>query len=101
VQVATSGLASIARLPFGVNCNVVRAAGQPAQPLQLYEYELSPFCRRVREVRKQREREHTRATLLLAAPAHRSATHPVHRSVKATKSLFDVRTGLLGSFVWY
>jgi len=50
LEVVTSGFASIARLPFGVDCNVVRAgAGQPPQLLQLYEYELSPFCRRVRE----------------------------------------------------
>jgi hypothetical protein len=49
LQVATSGFASIARLPFGVDCNVLRAGGQPPQLLRLYEYELSPFCRRVRE----------------------------------------------------
>ena len=50
-ETATSGFASIARLPFGTTVGPAAAtrAGEPAQPLQLYEFEACPFCRRVRE----------------------------------------------------
>jgi glutathione S-transferase len=47
IDVGTSWLASVLRLGAGMN---VRARGeQPAKPLELYEFEACPFCRRVRE----------------------------------------------------
>ncbi|ESQ38568.1 hypothetical protein EUTSA_v10028854mg [Eutrema salsugineum] len=54
LEVATSSLASVARLPWGsrvssgsiVNHDV---SPNPPLPLQLYEFEACPFCRRVRE----------------------------------------------------
>lgn len=46
----TSGLASITRLPYGTNVAEARTASLPAEhDLVLYEYEASPYCRRVRE----------------------------------------------------
>lgn len=53
-EVATSGLASVARLPYGtsVRQDLVDAGPRPdsdAAPLILYEFEACPFCRRVRE----------------------------------------------------
>ncbi|KAG6554995.1 hypothetical protein Mapa_003580 [Marchantia paleacea] len=54
LETTTSGIASLARLPWGskVNAEVVAErgeTGQPPQLLQLYEFEACPFCRRVRE----------------------------------------------------
>jgi glutathione S-transferase len=43
---ATSGVASVLRAGGGRN---VRAARAPAQPLELWSFELSPYSRRVRE----------------------------------------------------
>lgn len=53
-EISTSGLASIARLPWGSQALPTAAAmreekGQPLKALQLYEFEACPFCRRVRE----------------------------------------------------
>ncbi len=47
LEVTTSGLASLARLPFGtfVGDEARSRTGEPAQPLQLYEFEACPFCR--------------------------------------------------------
>ena len=46
----TSGLASITRLPIGTDVSPERsAAPAPPHDLVLYEYEASPFCRKVRE----------------------------------------------------
>ena len=57
IDTLTSGLASIARLPFGTNVAAELAEGGAADraallppKLTLYEYEACPFCRRVREV---------------------------------------------------
>ncbi len=55
VDTLTSGLASIARLPFGTDASALRGASPaarepPASDLVLYEFEGCPFCRRVREV---------------------------------------------------
>ncbi|KAG0622683.1 hypothetical protein M758_3G115900 [Ceratodon purpureus] len=54
LETATTGVASLARLPWGSQVLPEAAAarteaGQPAKPLQLYEFEACPFCRRVRE----------------------------------------------------
>jgi glutathione S-transferase len=43
---ATSGVASVLRLGSGRNVQTNRA---PAEPLELWSFELSPYCRRVRE----------------------------------------------------
>jgi anaphase-promoting complex subunit 7 len=50
-EVATSGFSSISRLPFGTTVGPGAAArsSEPAQTLQLFEFEACPFCRRVRE----------------------------------------------------
>jgi len=48
MQVATSWLASSARLWSGMY--VAKLGPRPAQPLELYEFEGCPFCRKVREV---------------------------------------------------
>uniref|UniRef100_A0A061RRT2 Thioredoxin family protein n=1 Tax=Tetraselmis sp. GSL018 TaxID=582737 RepID=A0A061RRT2_9CHLO len=50
-EVATSGLASLSRLPFGTTANAARARDQLNPELfpRLYEFEACPFCRRVRE----------------------------------------------------
>jgi len=52
-EVASSGLASIARMPYGtsVRQDLLDIAPRPANlaPLVLYEFEACPFCRRVRE----------------------------------------------------
>ena len=57
LEVATSGFASIARLPFGSKVDeacIARPAGAvPKQPIILYEFEACPFCRRVREALSQ------------------------------------------------
>ena len=54
LEVATSGLASIARLPFGSEACIARPAGAvPKEPIILYEFEACPFCRRVREALSQ------------------------------------------------
>ena len=44
---ATSGFASISRLPFGTTVGPGAAArsSEPAQTLQLFEFEACPFCR--------------------------------------------------------
>ena len=52
LQVATSGFASIARLPFGTTVGPAAqapGAARPKEPLRLYEFEACPFCRRTRE----------------------------------------------------
>lgn len=46
-EVATSGLASISRLPFGTEATSSTAS--PPKPIRIYEFEACPFCRRVRE----------------------------------------------------
>ena len=49
VQVATSGLASLARMPFNLGVSAGEAGrarqAEPDKPLQLYEFEACPFCR--------------------------------------------------------
>lgn len=47
IDVASSGLASLARL--GTGMSVVPLGPRPEQPLVLYEFEACPFCRKVRE----------------------------------------------------
>ncbi|CAM6007757.1 unnamed protein product [Sphagnum balticum] len=54
LETATTGVSSIARLPWGSQVLPEVAAaraesGQPPQLFQLYEFEACPFCRRVRE----------------------------------------------------
>lgn len=49
LEVTTSGLASISRLPYGTSAGLEREPGTPAQPPVIYEFEACPFCRRVRE----------------------------------------------------
>ena len=46
-EVATSGFSSISRLPFGTTVGPGAAArsSEPAQTLQLFEFEACPFCR--------------------------------------------------------
>ena len=49
VQVTTSGLASLARIPFGLGVSAGDAGrarqSDPPKPLRLYEFEACPFCR--------------------------------------------------------
>jgi glutathione S-transferase len=47
LNVATSYAASAARLAFGMNATP--PASRPERPLELYEFEACPFCRKVRE----------------------------------------------------
>jgi glutathione S-transferase len=47
LDVATSALATLIRLAAGVR--VTSPGPQPAQPLELYEFEACPYCRKVRE----------------------------------------------------
>ena len=47
LDVATSYAASAARLAFGMNASP--GVKQPARPLELYDFEACPFCRKVRE----------------------------------------------------
>lgn len=51
LEVATTGLASMARLPWGskVRMDLVGTRRAPEKPIRLYEFEACPFCRRVRE----------------------------------------------------
>ena len=51
LETATTGFASMARLPWGskVSPQAAARAQKPAQPIRLYEFEACPFCRRVRE----------------------------------------------------
>ncbi|CAM6111082.1 unnamed protein product [Calypogeia fissa] len=53
LESATSGIASLARLPWGsqVDAEVAEERSKSGQPqlFQLYEFEACPFCRRVRE----------------------------------------------------
>jgi glutathione S-transferase len=47
LDVTTSLLVSVAR--FGLGRRVGQLGARPAQPLELYEFEACPFCRKVRE----------------------------------------------------
>ncbi|KAK9841047.1 hypothetical protein WJX81_007611 [Elliptochloris bilobata] len=53
LEVSTSGLASLARMPFDLGVSAGEAGrarrSQPEKPPRLYEFEACPFCRRVRE----------------------------------------------------
>eukprot|EP00850_Spirogloea_muscicola_P012097 SM000077S21571 [mRNA] locus=s77:177007:180368:- [translate_table: standard] len=49
LEVLTSGLASMARLPWGSQVKAAPGSKQPAKLLQVYEFEACPFCRRTRE----------------------------------------------------
>ncbi|KAJ6693144.1 hypothetical protein OIU85_003955 [Salix viminalis] len=55
LEVATSSLSTLARLPWGSRSlfenlnNQETTTLDPPKPLQLYEFEACPFCRRVRE----------------------------------------------------
>lgn len=51
LEVATSGLASFTRMPYGTSAGgpPPPTASQPTEPIRLYEFEACPFCRRVRE----------------------------------------------------
>ncbi|KAL1196015.1 hypothetical protein V5N11_021706 [Cardamine amara subsp. amara] len=55
LEVATSSLASVARLPWGSrvlsseSIDKQDGSSNPPLPLQLFEFEACPFCRRVRE----------------------------------------------------
>ncbi|KAJ6360578.1 hypothetical protein OIU77_004573 [Salix suchowensis] len=55
LEVATSSLSTLARLPWGSRSlfenlnNQETTTSDPPKPLQLYEFEACPFCRRVRE----------------------------------------------------
>ena len=52
VKVTTSGLASLARLPFNLGVSAGEAGrarqAEPDKPLRLYEFEACPFCRYTR-----------------------------------------------------
>ena len=48
LDVLTSYLASVARLGAGMNAGH-KTARKPEKPLELYEFEACPFCRKVRE----------------------------------------------------
>jgi glutathione S-transferase len=47
LDVATSALSTLARV--GSGARVGRLGARPARPLELYEFEACPFCRKVRE----------------------------------------------------
>jgi glutathione S-transferase len=47
LDVSTSALATLARLGTGASIGPI--GPRPAQPLELYEFEACPFCRKVRE----------------------------------------------------
>ena len=51
LETATSGIASLSRLPWGSEVSPVAAVrtSSPSKPIRLYEFEACPFCRRVRE----------------------------------------------------
>ena len=51
IETATTGFASMARLPWGSEVSPLAAARaqKPTAPIRLYEFEACPFCRRVRE----------------------------------------------------
>jgi glutathione S-transferase len=49
-DVATSWVASVARLGLGMRVSQQhRVSGQPEKPIELYEFEDCPYCRRLRE----------------------------------------------------
>ena len=48
LEITTSGLASVARLPYGTNATSP-SEETPSLPIRIYEFEGCPFCRRVRE----------------------------------------------------
>ena len=47
LDVITSSLASAARFPMGLQ--VGKVGKRPEQPLELWEFEACPYCRKVRE----------------------------------------------------
>jgi glutathione S-transferase len=47
IDVATSWMASIARV--GAGMHAIAPARRPKRPIEVYEYEACPFCRKVRE----------------------------------------------------
>ena len=49
METLTSGMASVVRLPFGVEAQQRAPSPPPPEQLVLYEFEACPFCRRVRE----------------------------------------------------
>ena len=56
IDILTSGIASISRLPYGttvapsITSNGVPPNRPPSSSIQIYQFEGCPFCRRVREV---------------------------------------------------
>ncbi|GMI13309.1 hypothetical protein TrLO_g11463 [Triparma laevis f. longispina] len=63
VDTLTSGIASIARIPFGTNVAPELTSGSgerpPASSIRIYEFEGCPFCRRVREIATHLDLEYT------------------------------------------
>uniref|UniRef100_A0A7S2C477 GST N-terminal domain-containing protein n=1 Tax=Haptolina brevifila TaxID=156173 RepID=A0A7S2C477_9EUKA len=77
VDTLTSGLASIARLPFGTTVATELEAGAAdprpnASALRLYEFEACPFCRRVREAATYLDLSYT------VIPCGRESRHRAH-----------------------
>jgi anaphase-promoting complex subunit 7 len=96
LEVATSGFASISRLPFGVTvqpeCAARPAERSPKKPIVLYEFEACPFCRRVRETATQLDLELVVKPCPKEASTHRDEAFRLGNSKNTFPFLVDENT---------
>ena len=96
LEVATSGFASISRLPFGVTvqpeCAARPAERSPKKPIVLYEFEACPFCRRVRETATQLDLELVVKPCPKEASTHRDEAFRLGNAKNTFPFLLDENT---------
>ena len=99
LEVATSGLASVSRLPFGVTvqpeCAARPAERSPAKPIVLYEFEACPFCRRVRETATQLDLALVVKPCPKDAATHRDEAFALGNTSRTFPFLVDENTGVV------
>ena len=99
LEVATSGLASISRLPFGVTvqpeCAARPAERSPAKPIIVYEFEACPFCRRVRETATQLDLALVVKPCPKDAATHRDEAFALGNTSRTFPFLVDENTGVV------
>ena len=99
LEVATSGLASVSRLPFGVTvqpeCAARPAERSPAKPIIVYEFEACPFCRRVRETATQLDLALVVKPCPKDAATHRDEAFALGNTSRTFPFLVDENTGVV------
>lgn len=90
---AWSSLATVARAGRGSRVRHGGARRQPAQPLELYEFEACPYCRKVREVMSELDLEYV-CHPVARGSAHRDETPTGGGGRKSYPHLIDPNTGV-------